>query len=185
MVEKELNEEYFNWMCQLVSDDKNNRGLSYRKLLNHLHSIEFKYVMPMDGNRADDGIDLRYLFGYEEGYPSHMISKFIDNRPCSVLEMIIALAYRCETHIMSDPDVGDRVHQWFWTMIDSLDLSEMDNIHYDESVVDNAIYRFMNREYDSDGKGGLFTVKQSKYDMRTVEIWWQMNWYLDSILEQE
>ena len=43
----------------------------------------------------------------------------------------------------------------------------------------------MNREYDSDGKGGLFTVKQSKYDMRTVEIWWQMNWYLDSILEQE
>lgn len=185
MTEKELNEEYFNWMCQLVSDEKNNRRLSYGKLLSHLHSIEFQYDMPMDGNRADDGVDLRYLFGYEEGYPSHMIAKSIDNCPCSVLEMIIALAYRCETHIMSDPDIGDRVYQWFWAMIDSLGLSEMDNAHYNEAIVDNAICRFMNREYDSDGKGGLFTVEQSKYDMRTVEIWWQMNWYLDSILEQE
>lgn len=38
------------------------------KLLRHLHNIDFQYMLPMDGNRAEDGIDLRYRFGYEKEY---------------------------------------------------------------------------------------------------------------------
>lgn len=63
---KELNNEYFEWMCQLVYDERYIRRLSYQKLLNHLHNIDFQYSLPMDGNRAEDGIDLRYRFGYEK-----------------------------------------------------------------------------------------------------------------------
>lgn len=66
MTEKELNNEYFEWMCQLVYDERYTRRLSYQKLLNHLHNIDFQYSLPMDGNRAEDGIDLRYRFGYEK-----------------------------------------------------------------------------------------------------------------------
>ena len=43
-----------------------------------------------------------------------MISAYLDNKTCSVLEMMIALAIRCEEHIMDDPDVGNRTGQWFW-----------------------------------------------------------------------
>lgn len=68
MTELELNNEYFEWMCQLVCDERYNRRLSYQKLLRHLHSIDFQYTLPMDGNRAEDGIDLRYRFGYEKEY---------------------------------------------------------------------------------------------------------------------
>lgn len=62
MTEKELNNEYFEWMCQLVCNERYSRGLSYQKLLGHLHNIDFQYVIPMDSNRAEDGIDLPLPF---------------------------------------------------------------------------------------------------------------------------
>ena len=182
MTDKELNNEYFEWMCQLVYDERYTRRLSYQKLLNHLHNIDFQYSLPMDGNRAEDGTDLRYRFGYENKYEGSMIARYLDNRPCSVLEMLIALAFRCEENIMRDPDIGDRTGQWFWNMIVSLGLGSMSDSRFDAEYTDEVIFRFMERKYKRNGEGGLFTIEHCKYDMRTVEIWWQMNWYLGSIL---
>ena len=182
MTEKELNDEYFEWMCQLVYDQRYTRGLSYRNLLIHLHNIDFQYSLPMDGNRAEDGIDLRYRFGYENKYESPMIDSYLDNRPCSVLEMLIALAFRCEENIMRDPDIGDRTGQWFWNMIVSLGLGSMNDSHFDANYTDKVIFCFMEHKYKRNGKGGLFTIECCEHDMRSAEIWWQMNWYLGSIL---
>lgn len=78
MTEFELNNEYFEWMCQLVCNERYSRRLSYQKLLRHLHNIDFQYMLPMDGNRAEDGIDLRYRFGYEKEYEGPMISSYLD-----------------------------------------------------------------------------------------------------------
>ena len=39
MTEIELNNEYFEWMCQLVCNERYSRRLSYQKLLRHLHNI--------------------------------------------------------------------------------------------------------------------------------------------------
>jgi hypothetical protein len=137
----------------------------------------------MDGNRAEDGIDLRYRFGYEQGYDSPMIATLLDDRPCSVLEMLIALAIRCEEHIMDDPDIGNRTGQWFWNMIINLGLGFMDDTKFDENYVKDVISRFLYRKYKRNGEGGLFTVEHCKNDLRTVEIWYQMCWYLDEVLE--
>lgn len=182
MTEKELNNEYFDWMLQLVCDKRYSKGLSYQKLLNRLHDIEFQYILPMDGNRAEDGIDLRYRFGYEKSYDDHMIAAYLDNRPCSVLEMLIALASRCEEQIMNNPDLGNRTGQWFWGMIENLGLLTMTDSRFDAERTDNAIFIFMDRKYKRNGSGGLFTVERCNIDMRTVEIWYQMNWYIDSVL---
>lgn len=38
MTEIELNNEYFEWMCQLVCNERYSRRLSYQKLLRHLHN---------------------------------------------------------------------------------------------------------------------------------------------------
>ncbi len=89
MTKNELNDAYFNWMYQLVFDGRYSKKLSYRKLLRELHRIEFTYSISMDGNRAEDGVDLRYRFGYENRYSNSMISAYLDNRMCSVLEMIV------------------------------------------------------------------------------------------------
>lgn len=182
MVRDDVLNEYFDWMCQLVSDKQYIGDRSYRKLLSKLHNIPFTYTIDMDGNRAADGIDLRYRFGYERNYEDYIIASFLYDKPCSVLEMIVALALRCET-IMEDPDYGDRTGEWFWGMIESLGLESMDDTSFNRDYVDDVIDIFLSRDYGRDGRGGLFTIKHPKRDLRTVEIWYQMNWYLDSILK--
>lgn len=177
MTRDRLQDCYFVWMCQLV-DGKNYE----RHLLMRLHEIDFTYTIPMDSNRAEDGIDLRYRFGRECGYDDAMIAAYLDDRPCTVLEMMIALALRCEEHIMDDPDVGDQTGRWFWIMIDSLGLNNMVGNRYNERYVDATIDIFLNREYKRNGEGGLFTIKHPNCDMRSIEIWYQMCRYLDDIL---
>lgn len=182
MTKDELNNLYFDWMYQLVCDERYAKVLSYRKLLMRLHTIDFNYIIGMDGNRAEDGIDLRYRFGYEESYEKSMISAFLDDRPCSVLEMLIALSIQCEK-IMTDPEIGDRTGQWFWNMIVNLKLDSMSDSHFDRDYVDKRVSILINRSYKRNGDGGLFTIKHCNHDLRNVEIWYQMCWYLDDILK--
>jgi hypothetical protein len=179
MTRNELNIEYFEWMYRLVYNEEPSKRLSHRKLLTCLHDTEFTYIIGMDGNRAEDGIDLRYRFGYERGYEDPMVAAYLDDRSCSVLEMLIALSLRCEEHIMFDPDIGDRTGRWFWNMIINLGLGSMSDEKFDRDCVGDIISRFLNREYERNGKGGLFSVEHCKRDMRTSEIWYQMCWYLD------
>ena len=151
MTKNELKHVYFKWMCKLVYDDRYTKKFSYHRLMKQLHEIDFEWVIDMDGNRAADGTDLRYRFGYENSYSGNMIASFLDDRPCSVLEMMVALAIRCEEHIMEDPGEGDRTGQWFWNMIVNLGLSGMIDEHYDEEYVDQVIDRFMQRRYKRNG----------------------------------
>lgn len=181
MTEHELKNRYFEWMYQLVSAKETIGGSSYRMLLRHLDSISFRYTLPMDGNRAEDGIELRYRFGRDNSYDQTLIASYLDDHPCSVLEMMVALAHRCEEDIAHDPELGDRTCVWFSAMLDSMGLVGMDNHNYEEKTVDRIISTMLDRSYSRSGEGGLFTV-HSRKDMRTVEIWYQMCWYLDEIL---
>lgn len=182
MTRDKLNNAYFEWMYRIVCNEQCSKRLSYRKLLYLLHDMEFTYTIPMDGNRAEDGTDLRYRFGYENEYEGSMIATYLDDRPCSVLEMMVALAIRCEEHIMDDPDIGNRTGQWFWNMIYNLGLGSMSDTNFDRSQVEKIIHKFLNHEYKRNGEGGLFTVKHYQKDLRLVEIWYQMCWYLDENL---
>lgn len=143
----------------------------------HLHNIEFTWFIPHDDNRADDGIQLRrrYALAMEDVRLARCLTG-----PCSVLEMMVALASRCE-EIMDDALMGNRTGQWFWGMIHNLGLSPMTDSKFNRDTVDDIIARLLNREYEPDGRGGLFTVRHCTHDMRTVEIWCQLSWYLGSI----
>lgn len=171
--------EYFEWMIRLVCDGKYSRGLSWRKLFRLLHETEFIYILEMDANRADDGSDLRYRFAWESHLETHEVEDYLDDRPCSVLEMMVALAQRCEEHITDDPDSGNRTGKWFFEMIESLGLRDMDDGNFDKVAAADILVRFMRREYLPSGQGGLFTISDPAYDMRTAEIWYQMMWYLN------
>lgn len=173
-----INDEYFEWLCELVDLRRFSKSVSYRKLLVHLHNIEFTWFVPHDDNRADDGIQLRRRFALDRDDMS--LPRYILG-PCSVLEMMVALAIRCEETIMDDAAMGDRTGQWFWGMVHNLGLSPMTDAKFDRDFVDEAIARLLNREYEPDGRGGLFTVRHCDYDLRTVEIWCQLSWYLGSI----
>lgn len=182
MTKREVSNAYFNWMYHIVCNNRYSPNASYRKLFTRLHEIDFYYLIDMDDNRAGDGIDLRYRFGNECSYDHSLIAEYLDDRPCSVLEMLVALSIRCEEDIMDDPDIGDRTGKWFWDMIANLGLSSMNDIRYDERYVDDVVDRFLNREYRRNGEGGLFTIRNCDRDLRDVEIWYQMCWYLNSVV---
>ena len=168
----EISNRYFEWIVDLVGN-----GESYRRLLLRLHQIEFIFLIPKDENRAKDGLDLRYRFALD----SRMMDAedYLDE-PCSVLEMMAALALRCEESV-DDPLYGDRTSQWFWKMINNLGLGYMTDDRFDIDEVDYVIDKFLHREYSPDGHGGLFVIKRNRPDLRKVEIWYQLCWYLDSI----
>ena len=81
MTRHSLNQKYFMWMCQFVSDNYYFKRLSYRKLLTHLHNTEFTYILGMDGNRAEDGMDLRYRFGYDNCIEDYVTAEYLDDKP--------------------------------------------------------------------------------------------------------
>lgn len=164
--EQATQEAYFNWLVDHVCGGRYIKLLRYGRLLRWLHKTEFIYFNPMDLNRVHDAIDFRRRFGYEGG------------NSCSVLEMMVALAVRCEEHIMGDSDIGDRTGEWFWEMIYNLGLENMDDANFDPEYVDTVTARLLHREYGRNGEGGLFTVTNRAEDMRTVDIWYQMAWYL-------
>lgn len=173
---------YFDWLYSLAM----NGNEEYKYLCAYLHGRDFVYILPMDDNRFEDGISLRYRFGREQGFPNSAVARELDTRPCSVLEMMVALALRIEEEIMSEEDLGDRTSEWFARMLYSLDLLEMTDRRFDESVAERAINNFLNRNYRRDGKGGLFTIcDRPDRDMRNVEIWYQAMWYLNNIVKGE
>lgn len=177
----EIRSSYFEWLVDLACGERYSNKISYRKLLDVLHNTKFTYSIPNDRNRAEDGMDLRGRFASDmKEYPYDTIIRNLAGR-CSILEMMIALSIRCEENIMDDPNVGDRTGQWFWGMIINLGLGHMTDDIFDYQYVVTVINRFLDREYEPDGRGGLFTVRHCDYDLRTAEIWYQLCWYLDSI----
>lgn len=174
----DVREQYFNWMYDMVFT---KRAPSYVRLLRYLNRQEFTYNIRLDGNRADDGLYLRYRFKQENHLRAVDVDRCLAGK-CSVLEMMVALCLRIEEDIMDDPVKGNRIHKWFHVMLKSLGLLDMDDAYFDERYADKVITRFLNREYEPNGAGGLFRIKDCPYDLRSVEIWYQMCWYFDSIL---
>ena len=172
-----IENEYFDWMYDMVCERRFYGDNSYWDLLNRLHNTPFRYILPMDENRASNGIELRWRFAVRCGFedvPDEL------RGPCSVLEMMIALAMDCEDW-MDDASYGDRTSQWFWSMITNLGLGAMTDDRFDPQYVDDVIEAFLDRRYAPDGRGGLFRIRDCEYDLREVEIWHQMCWYLGSI----
>lgn len=173
--------DYFEWLITVISEDRFGKNVSYRKLLTYLHTVKFRWVMEDDNSRANDGITMRWRFAQDTGRERYYdeISKCLSG-PCTVLEMLIGLAVRCEENIMDDPRYGNRTGQWFWKMITNLGLSTMYNNNFDKKIVNIVIEKFLNREYEPDGQGGLFIIHNCDYDLRKIPIWTQLCWFLDN-----
>lgn len=174
----EINIEYFTWLFDIVCKHSYPREISYKKLLQHLHKIEFKPLLERDENRAEDGLSLRYRFSCERTDLGD--AEYYLDGPCSMLELMVALALRIE-EVMDDPTMGDRTSQWFWSMVTSLGLGSMTDTRFDREAINEAALIFMNREYEPNGAGGLFTIRNCTRDVRDVEIWIQACWYMDTV----
>lgn len=173
----QVQNEYFEWLYNYACAGRVNNQVSYRKLFLLLHSIEFDFYIREDVNRAVDGIDLRTRFATVKG--DERIIDILDDA-CSILEMILALAIRCEETIMDNPQYGDRTRQWFWNMISNLGLHRFTDDNFNEKIILERVYNFMERRYEPNGRGGLFYIRNCEQDLRNIEIWSQLCLYLNN-----
>ena len=173
-----MNDAYFCWLVGLIG----NRYIcdNYQKLLHKLYVTEYIWELDYDRNRAEDGLCLRRMFIKNTGYMTPY-NEFINdnNRPCSVLEMMVALAKKAENDIMYDPDYGDRSGLWMWTMMQNLGLDIYDDRNWYEPEVDKILDIFMHHRYAMNGTGGAFPIHTKTRDLRKTDLWWQMNAYLE------
>lgn len=149
-------------------------GDNYRSLCSQLLDTRYIYFVGNDSNRAEDGMVMRDE--YERKYGT--VNDILDE--CTLLEMFVKLAMRCDDDVMFDPEFGDRTGEWFWNFLDNLRLTKYDDRHYDEDAVNDILDDFNNRHYGKyGGKGCAFLVKKPLNDMRVTEIWYQMLWWLN------
>ena len=180
MRQVDLERDYFEWLFELICKDRSADTNSYRRLLTYLYDVEVTYRIKHDVDRANDGVSLRHRYALRT--KNYKYVRECLNKPCSVLEMMIGLAIRCEETIMTDPQFGNRTGQWFWKMIVNLGLGSMTDARFDERYVEDVVDKFLKRKYEPDGHGGLFTIRNCRQDLRKVDIWCQMLWYLDRMI---
>lgn len=170
----EMAHDYYRWLLDKVHWRDYGH---YERVLLYLFSREFYWVVDMDRNRAEDGLELRETFAMEQGHPFFFWRGYLPEY-CTVLEMMVALAVDCEERIMGDPDLGDRTHIWFWIMMNKLGLDGMTDSRFDENRAYLIVDRMLNRTFSKNGAGGLFGKLSHEGDMREVEWWYQLNYYL-------
>lgn len=168
-----MSDAYFYWLIELVGDGFSE--ICYQKLLWKLFSTPFYYELDYDKNRAIDGLFLRRKF-YQQvaGMPEPKM-KNGEEYPCSVLEMMIALARQAEDNLTYDPDSGDSTGPWFWVILRNLELNDFDDCSYNEARVDRILTNFMHHNYAPDGtNGSAFPCPGIDRDMRKTDLWWQL-----------
>lgn len=182
----EVRKEYFQWLCGLVGVSTPDH--SYWLLATELHKKEFYWSVPNDDDRAADGKQLREDFFDETNYrckdcnlrAGYNCLDCLDG-PCSIFEMLIALAIRME-FILSDSSREEQTAKYFWDFIRNLGLESFT----DEDFFDRTgpfslriiLEKFLERNYTSKGDGGIFPLKRPGKDQRKVDIWYQMSAYI-------
>lgn len=170
-------DEYFDWLCDVVNMD--NIVNDYTALLKELHDTPFRWHVPNDDNRAFEGTNLRELF-CDELNIQYDIDSF--DPECSMLELILGLAFRCES-IISDHIDNVTVAEWFWKLLDNAGLTKFEDkfrVSVGETVHD-IVEKIIKRTYKRDGHGGLFPLSGRVKDQRKVELWYQMSLYLSEL----
>jgi hypothetical protein len=163
-----IEHQYFNWLCAKVTGARNP---NHYDLLEILHRTEFVWNVPGDRHRAEEGLELRLDFlreTHQDGDGSW------EHQPCSVLELLIALAKRASFQ------TGIRVKVWFWELMTNLRLDEFRRVdRMGEHIIKDILDAFIWRQYRPDGDGGLFPISRTNSDQRKNEIWYQFCEYVE------
>ena len=177
MITTNIATAYYRWLWYASCADR--REQSYNLLIKDLHRKPFRWFVPNDHNRAYEGKNLRDIFSEQEDIPYEDVCDSVGDE-VSMLELILALAFRCESILDGGADVpADEI---FWGLLTNigLDMFTDDEYHRRGSteMVNQILDRIIDRKYHRSGRGGLFPLKFSKKDQRKVELWYQMSAYL-------
>lgn len=170
-----MDELWDDYLQYLIWRGGLQRYVKYGRLFEIMHDINFNCILERDDNRYDDGVELRDEYTIPDDYYD-FINEFM-NRPCSVLEMLLGLAIRVDDEFIGDP-AEEHPEIFFMEMIKNLGLDRFKGDRYRDVDVVKIVLRWINREFEKDGRGSPFPIKYDCRDQRYLEIWDQMNVYI-------
>lgn len=167
---KSLDQAYFEWLLDQVGAQRGSQ--TYRDLCWALYKKEFVWIIPNDDNRVADGLDLLVEFFHQNGLEAQTVRV---EKGCSFLELIVGLSRRLA--FIADGIAGD----WAWILLGNLGFhSSSDPLNeYAHRYIDEVCDRVIWRTYEENGAGGLFPLGFSTEDQTKVELWYQMNAYVE------
>lgn len=169
-----LDELYLRWLYgQVAIVDEQDESLTYWSLFRQMFTTKFLWLVPRDENRLEDGKALRNVFLREQGLSRREVDPAWIDIECSFLELVMGLSNHLEF------EAGGTVPYWFWKLLENIDLRGFhDAVDYPEDVVEGIIYSVMFRQYNRQGEGGFFPLKEPCEDQRGIELWYQLSAYV-------
>lgn len=175
-VNDSLDGAYLEWLYSQVGIVQNrNPARSHWQLLLQLYSKPFRWFVPNDDNRIEDGKALRPIFLEQTGYQLDDPYGLFISIDCSVLEMFIALSQQAA--FLSDGQPAE----WFWRIMHNLEFDGFTDSIFEISIaeeVEDTLERIIERDYEANGSGGAFPLQSAQNDQRKVELWYQLQAYL-------
>lgn len=171
-----IDQPYFEWLISQIEIPKIIRKTFY-ELFFRLHETEFIWIVDGDDNRVQDAKDLRLEFANKSADYFHEL----EFKPyISILEVMIALSRKLEFI------AGGQAPGWVWRLIDNLELDHFSDplTRNKISRLDDILERLIWRTYKRDGYGGFFPLISPKEDQTKVELWYQMNAYVNEIVQE-
>lgn len=154
--------DYYLWLTEMVGID------SRCHLLQVLDSIDYRWQFALDENRAAAGLNLRQLYSNEVG----VYLDDVREGPCSVLEMLVGTAQMMSDLLsMTEPNIP----KYFKELIKNLGLNLSIT---DDRDIFSIIDRWLDREFDSRGRGSIFPFRRYMGDARTLDVFDAMNIYI-------
>lgn len=162
--------EYEKWLLNQI----NFRKKGYNLLIDMLHNSAFEVFVERDSNRLQDGASYRGAFFGNIG----VIDGNFSDHPIGILEVLVAFAIRIDTDYIGDPG-NPHPEILFWEMLCNLGLNKYDDNHFNSDEVYNILAIWITRNYNYNGFGGIFPLKNARNDQKEVELWRQMMAYFN------
>lgn len=158
--------EYYEWLISQI--EVPNNGRTYTELFDLMHNMEFVWTVPNDDNRVQDGLDLRNEFINGEKLELAMAG-------VTFLEVLIGLSRRAAF------TAGGTPQRWAWKLIKNIRLNKNpDPLTPEQSQkVVECLEDVIWRTYKYNGVGGFFPLKNPNEDQTKVELWYQLNAYVN------
>lgn len=180
MREEQLVALYHAWQVYTVAQMP-----QYESLFEMLDDIVYAFSNPSDGNRYEDGVGLRYKFAYDNTINYAEVAALLDTKPCTVLEMILAIACKMENMVEQPSFPYEFVPKYLNVMLRNLEIATMTNDNINKAYVEFAINKFINRLYDPiTGRGSLFPNVSNLPNYNHRDIWSQCMHYLTFITRE-
>jgi len=171
---RNLTEDYLRWLENQLRDEHSNLNKTYWDLTNFMFETKFVVVVPMDENRLVDGTDLRVEFARMIRVAPVKMERL---GPSSFLEVLIGLSRRLEFN------AGGSAPGWAWQLLDNLELTRMSDplTRHKRNRAAEIMDMVMQRKYAPDGTGGFFPLAWPDDDQTQLELWYQLNAYIEEL----